>query len=607
MGKITKLLILTAIFSWQLDTAIANEGHSESAGPEDKEQPVSPMEDYLNKYFAEGSPERAAEERSTPMSEADLVVHFFQQGPTGKGAFPEFQVLSGKKCSISSDMEFAARWERNDQGQLQLKDTTLMVGPSYGFKNRTHKGKHRRYNIPQPLIGEYSPFGLEAGKYSRSFAGKEFQDLTRSGQLQIETLLEESDDKSLKFKVTEPGRTPYVQRANLNSSAYLRTRVGTASLMPYSVKFTPKNTPLSTDTDFLTSKRWQVQNDSGTAIHGADKGHIACRPDNNAGSAGCSRVTSSFAKRTFDAFSEYITDAGGQVSDSGSFHIPERSVRDENGKHVADKLIDSPQHLKNLKAMLKLRRSTSIKGFVPDSPNSMIDHYNSMRVEAWNEVVASHKKGELSNEVSTHVRNILASGSKIEKLQTSQNEALEKYNKHKDGKSKRKQKKAAEAAQKYNADKAEISRIAATRSLHQAKFRDHVKHVAKSPNTLFNDLHPSVQKSYLINQQAERYKAVGMKDPSKADKPMLELDAEEAAIYDDNKVDLYNSLADALESYYGIQYGEDVPKKCQDQISRYRQYRKPARALPVNEDDFIPRAIPLDDNAGIPRALPVND
>jgi len=553
-------------------SAFSQDSHSDEAAM--GEQPISAMDDFVNRYFMEDSYERRAEERSPTMAESDLVVHFFQQGPDNKGFFPQLQTLSGDSCEDSSDMEFATRWERDLDNNLKLKDATIMVGPSYSFKSRTSKGKHLRHNIPQPLIGEFSAFGIEAGKFSRSFAGKEFQEQLDSGQMRVTTLLDESNDKELSFEVEEPGRTPKRQTIDLTESAYLRTSAGYASLMPYSVFFTPKHTPFEkNDNPLITDKRWLRRNDFGTAIHGADKKHLLCRPnDVTAGSAGCGRVNSSFARRTFDSFRLYLESQGGVVTGEGNLYIHETPVRDENGRHIADKFVDTPDNLKNIKAILALRRNSSIKGFVPTSANEMVKHYESLRLPTWREVESAHRQGELSADLT--------------QIMDERNQIIRKLSASR--RRKGNENKTAELQSKLN----ELS----------AKYVEHVKHVAQAPDTRFEDLHPSVQKMYLVEKQANLYREIAKNDPAKADIPMNAPNSEELSMYRSNEKQLYSVIADALEEYYAMHYGENVPRKCQEQIRAYRNHvpqETPARrAIPVNpqrnSEVRVLRAIPVE-------------
>ncbi len=552
------------VFTLSQPLAIAEDlDHSNSAAGQEKR--ISAMDDFMNRYFMKDSPIRAAEERSTPMAEADLVVHFFQQGPEGNGVFKELKVLSGKRCEKSEDMEFAMRWERGADGVLRPTDATMMVGPHYSFKNRVDKkGLYDRYNIPQPLMGEYSPFGLEAGDFSSAFAGEEFQKFTSNGKLQVTTLLDQSSDSEMKFKITEPGRAPYNTTVDLQDDAYLKTGFGRASLMPFAVKFTPKNTPFDgKNAPLFTDKTWLRRDDDGTAIHGADKHHLCCRPD-NAGSAGCARVNSTFAKRTFEAFRKHLEDNGAVVSDEGNLYIQEREVEDSKGRHVADKLVDTPENLKNIKALLALRSKTSIKGLVMTSPVGMAKFYRSRNLALWNEVQKAYQEHKLGPELTQLFDKTEAIKGQIIKLI------------------------------KAKGDQATIDNLKAINKDLISKYEDIVKTTAESPRTLFSDLHPSVQKTYLNNKQALLYEKIARDNPSEANKPMSDLTKEELDLYAANKADTHHAVGRALEEFYDLQYGKDIPQKCLDQIAAFKEYKPatPKKAIPVVEPKVL-KAIPI--------------
>jgi len=408
------------------------------------------VSEYIKQYYAKGSPLKAEDTREVSMSEAEFVVHLFQKGPGGESFFPNATILSGDQCEKAETMEFATRWQRDENRQLQLVDADLMVSPAYDLKSRDTAEKKKIYNLPEPIIGTLTPIHIEIGDYSLAFTDANYKVRLADKLIQVESVYSPNEPKdshfvSFRIKTRKSADLPFeekIVRIDTQKKAELAVvdpldnkKVFKATLMPYAVHFKKKGETLLEE-----AKQWGVVSSSGTALHGADWEHIQPRGAENIGSAGCARLQSRFARGIWESMKSLLEGYGGKVDEAGQLSINETDYTDPTTGRKGEKIDEDEQNFKNLMALHDLRKNVQIKGFMKASLETMYqdavarmfegvdlarsEYDEASRIigqvdqsRAWYQ----NRNNEIDNEIRKLDRNIRGEGFTLFRLPTQQN------------------------------------------------------------------------------------------------------------------------------------------------------------------------------------------
>jgi hypothetical protein len=236
---------------------------------------------------------------------------------------------------------------------------------------------------------------------------------------------------------------------------------------------------------------------------------------------------------------------------------------ERDGKLVGQKLIENPDNVANLNALLKSREKISIAGFLAATPTQMLDYYNRASVAQWqkvfNQPINTKEMGPLQNTYEQYLQK--------------RGELFAIYDQRRHYAKGSPQWSSFEGV--VNSKKNET--LAITNSL--------VNGLSALDETRRSLLDPELQKLVALNRKIQEFKKI-VNDPNRAFKPVYDIDAETRAFYsnNENKADLYEKAARAMYDYYKLHFAGQIPLGCQDHLKSYvnlaRAYRNnlPPRA-----------------------------